>query len=420
MSLPDEVSSVELSRRHVASRTISRQLSSWLEEARQALGAFEWVTFAYLAWLGFIILVGRSNISHAESRIAWHVAIAGAILWLARAALGSPNQVICFARHWYPLPLYIFFFEELGGLVHTIFPGWFDRWFIAFDYNIASVHPSVWMAQFASPALNDYMQFAYMTYFLYLVLLPAMLYFRQEHTAYWTVMVSTALAHYSVYVISIWVPVESPYYSLAALNTHALAGGYPTALIGLVERFGRVHGAAFPSAHVAGSMVALLGSWRYRRWLFWVGLPFFASLCVSTVYGRYHYVADVLAGLAVGMGGFVAGERFVSRRNALPKIAKRREDGSASSAQLRMPSVPIRRFFIDKCNREQPRLAPSPPDQLQTNRQAVGSESAGNRNGREACEIRRPSHPQQLSPHRSLSFTPCADLALSDSRRRNG
>jgi membrane-associated phospholipid phosphatase len=70
---------------------------------------------------------------------------------------------------------------------------------------------------------------------------------------------------------------------------------------------GRVHGAAFPSAHVAGSMVAILASWRYRRWLFWLCLPFFASMCVATVYGRYHYVADVLAGLAVGAMGFVVG-----------------------------------------------------------------------------------------------------------------
>jgi len=80
-----------------------------------------------------------------------------------------------------------------------------------------------------------------------------------------------------------------------------------------------VHGAAFPSAHVAGSMVAMLASWRHRRWLFWVCLPFFASMCVATVYGRYHYVADVLAGLAVGTIGFVAGERLMRKRGALPR-----------------------------------------------------------------------------------------------------
>ena len=296
-------------------------LSRWLAKTREALGAFEWVTFGYLTWLCAIVTALRSNISHARIRLILHFAIAAGILWLASVAARSQSEIIRFARHWYPLPLYIFFFEELGGLVHAIFPGWFDRWLVAFDYNIAGMHPSVWLAQFASPALNDYMQFAYMTYFIFLILLPAILYVRREHAAFWTVMVSTAFAHYSAYVISILLPAEGPYYSLAQLTSQLLPGGYCTALIGWIERFARVHGAAFPSAHVAGSMVALLASWRYRRWLFWACLPFFVSMCIATVYGRYHYIADVLAGLVVGALGFTVGEWLLKQRNALPKIA---------------------------------------------------------------------------------------------------
>ena len=211
-----------------------------------------------------------------------------------------------------------FFFKELQGLVHAIVPGWFDRVLVAFDYGLVGVHPSLWLTRFASPALNDSMQFAYMTHFLYLVILPAILYVKRERLAFWTVRVSTAIAHDSVYVIAVLVPVESPYYSLAALEPQKLTGGYCTALIEFIERFGRVHGAAFPSAHVAGSMVAILASWRYRRWLFWLCLPFFVSRCVATVYGRYHYVADVLAGLAVGAVGFSVGTRLTRRTGTLP------------------------------------------------------------------------------------------------------
>ncbi len=298
----------------------SRPQSRWFDEIRSAVGAFEWVTLAYLAWLGAVLIRFHRNILHAAAYLAVHLLVAGGIVFLAWSAARSRNAILRFARHWYPLLLYIFFFEELSGLVHAIYPGWFDRWLIAFDYNFAGVHPSVWLTRFASPALNDYMQFAYMTYFLYLVILPAILYAQKDRAAFWTVMASTAVAHYSVYVIAVLLPVESPYYSLAALQTNTLTGGYCTALIELIERFGRVHGAAFPSAHVAGSIVAILGSWRYRRWLFWVCLPFFASMCVSTVYGRYHYMADVLAGIAVGTMGFSAGTWLMQRRGALPEI----------------------------------------------------------------------------------------------------
>jgi membrane-associated phospholipid phosphatase len=278
-------------------------------------GPFEWVTYAYLAWLEAIVILFHRNVSHAPRYIFVHLAIGVCLALLVQRAATSRNVAVQLVRHWYPLPLYIFFFEELQGLVHLIFPGWFDRWLVQFDYNLAGVHPSVWLARFANPALNDAMQFAYMTYFLFLVMLPAILYFEKDFVAFWTVMTATALAHYSVYVVAVLFPVESPYFSLASLHSTSLAGGPFTATIELVEHYGRVHGAAFPSAHVAGSMVAMLAARRYKPRLYWICLPFFAAMCIATVYGRYHYVADVIAGIAVGAMGW-AGSEWLMERSA--------------------------------------------------------------------------------------------------------
>jgi membrane-associated phospholipid phosphatase len=295
-------------------------ISRWMEETRRACGAFEWVTFAYLGWLLAILAAFHHNLAHAKTAAALHMAALLGIVVLCRAVTRSQNELLQFARHWYPLPLYLWLFEELGGLVHAIFPAWFDGVLIQFDYNFAGVHPSVWLSRFANPALNDFMQFAYLTYFLYLLILPAILYSQREMVAFWAVMVSTAIAHFSVYVIALLFPVESPCYSLAALQTKRLTGGGVTTLMNLIERFGGVHGAAFPSAHVAGALVAILASWRYRRWLFWICLPFFLCMCVATVYGRYHYVADVLGGLVVGTIGFLAGSWLIERKDAVPEI----------------------------------------------------------------------------------------------------
>ncbi len=288
---------------------IMRHLFPWSAVAH--FTAFEWVTFAYLAWIETILILFHQNVAHASHYIAIHLAIAFCIALLVQGATVSRHPALRLARDWYALPVYIFFFEELQGLVHAIFAGWFDRWLVQFDFNLAGVDPSAWLAQFASPALNDAMQFAYMTYFLFLVILPAILYFEKNFTAFWTVMTSTALAHYSVYVMAVVFPVESPYFSLASLHLAPLAGGPCTATIELIEHFGRVHGAAFPSAHVAGSMVATLAARRYKPWSYWICLPLFVAMCVATVYGRYHYIADVIAGIAVGAMGWAAGERLM-------------------------------------------------------------------------------------------------------------
>jgi membrane-associated phospholipid phosphatase len=298
------------------SETASQQLA----DVSRACGAFEWVTVGYLGWILALLCVFHRTIPHAGRYFVIHSALAVGFVWLAWIAARSQNRALQFARHWYPLPLYIFFFEELRGLVHAIFPGWFDRWLIQFDYSFAGVHPAEWMARFANPALNEFMQFSYMTYFLYLVILPAILYMQGKRAAFWTLMVSTAIAHYSVYVIAVLFPVESPYFALASLKLPPLTGGTFTTTIEFMERFGRVHGAAFPSAHVAGSMVAMLAARRYKPWLFWICLPFFLSMCVATVYGRYHYVADVLAGIVVGAIGWSAGQWIIEREGAVPEI----------------------------------------------------------------------------------------------------
>jgi membrane-associated phospholipid phosphatase len=289
-----------------------------LAEVLRVCGAFEWVTISYLGWTLALLCLCHRNIPHAGRYFAIHSTIAVGIVWLAGMAARSANRAVQFLRHWFSLALYIFFFEELRGWVHAIFPGWFDGWLIQFDCNFAGVHPAAWMARFANPLLNDFMQFSYMTYFLYLVILPAILYTQGKRAAFWTVMVSTAIAHYSVYVIAILFPVESPYFALASLHLAPLTGGGFTTTIEFIERFGRVHGAAFPSAHVAGSMVALLAARRYKPWLFWISLPFFFSMCVATVYGRYHYVADVLAGIVVGAIGWAAGQWVMDREGAVP------------------------------------------------------------------------------------------------------
>ncbi len=294
--------------------------STWIEQVRGACGAFEWVTFGYLGVLNTLIFLFRKNLPAAPRYLLIHACIAAGIVALAWAASRSGNSALRFLRYWYALPLWTFLFEELTGLVHIIYPNWFDDWLIRFDHALTGVYPWDWLAQFANPALNDFMQFAYLTYFFALVALPAILYAQGKHREFWTVMTSMALAHYTVYTIAVLFPIQSPFHAFPALEHQILPGGPATLMINLVERYGRVHGAAFPSAHVAGAFAVLLCAWQYRRWLFWLHLPLFCLMVISTVYGRYHYVGDCLAGLLTGAAGFAAAHLLMESRGAVPQI----------------------------------------------------------------------------------------------------
>jgi membrane-associated phospholipid phosphatase len=71
-------------------------------------------------------------------------------------------------------------------------------------------------------------------------------------------------------------------------------------------------------------MAALWGGWRHRRWLFWTFLPLVACMCISTVYVRNHYVADVLGGLVTGTLGYFLGCRVIEASGSLTNATETR------------------------------------------------------------------------------------------------
>lgn len=312
-------------------KLLRRQLSA----TRAACGIFEWVALSYLGTSSALILIFAENLAQRVRLLGAQSVVAVLMAGVCRAGgallssgpdgeQGARGEEPSFARqfwhfwrHWYPHLFFLFCFEEMSQMVRLIQPQWQDAKLIAFDHWLTGVNPSLWLERLANPALTEFMEFAYFTYFLFLLVLGGVLYRRREWSAYWAVMTYSAVGYALGYVIATVFPVQSPWFTFAGMWHADLAGGPFTAAINLIEKCGRVHGAAFPSQHVAGATAALLGAWRHRRWLFWVFLPFVVCMDVSTVYVRNHYVADVLAGLVTGTLGYVIGGWLIGKSAGL-------------------------------------------------------------------------------------------------------
>ena len=328
--------------RQIAACSFTREWS----QARAILepcGAFEWVALLYLGISGALMLIFHENLSHPVLHITVHFGVFAGILLIvnvadrvSRGELARSRiaRTLGWVRDWYPQAVFLFCFEELRILVHLTGQAWWDPVLIAFDHRLTGVYPGVWLSQFSHLWVNEALQVAYMTYYLYLTILGASLYRRRLSRsdvspagdpsgaaalfAFWTVMAASMIAYSIGYMISIFFPVEAPFFAMRSFHLPPLVGGPATSLINFIESWGRVRGGAFPSGHVTGAFVALLGAWRYRRYLFWVFLPFFVAMCVSTIYGRYHYIADVLAGILVGAIGLILAERLMAVPGANP------------------------------------------------------------------------------------------------------
>lgn len=287
-----------------------------------SLGTFELVALAYLAFSSAMVMIFSRNLVHPWKLAAAQAIAASIILSLCAAGALADHSALRrgttastyfwhFWRHWYPHLFFLFCFEELAYLVHLVNPAWQDAKLIGFDHWMFGVHPSLWLEQFATPLRNDLFQLAYLTYFVYLLILGGILYYRREWQSYWSVMTYSAVAYSIGYIIAALFPIESPWFAMAGMWRSDLHGGPFTATINFIEQYGRVRGAAFPSEHVAGSVAVLWGAWRHRRWFFWLILPLVAAMCFSTVWGRYHYVADVFGGIATGTLGYFIGAKLL-------------------------------------------------------------------------------------------------------------
>ncbi len=283
----------ESNRNSRADREASEALAGRGEVTRvwASLGPFEWVALGYLLLSSAMIFAFSKHLFHPWKLIGAQATVAIFIFLLCsvgeraieRAQLEGvrlSTRFWRFWRCWYPHLFFLFCFEELAYLVHLVNPNWQDAKLITFDHWMFGVHPALWLEQFATPGRNDFIQLAYLTYFVYLLVLGG---------------------------------IESPWFAMAGMWHGELHGGPFTATVNFIEHYGRVRGAAFPSEHVAGSVAALWGACRFRRWLFWVMLPLVAAMCVSTVWGRYHYVADIFGGIVTGTLGYLIGNWIMRR-----------------------------------------------------------------------------------------------------------
>jgi len=284
----------------------------WREAGRRALGVFnpaDLLTLAYLTYASALTVIFHQHTPGWKAVLLVNGGLIAMVTGLAHCRERGP-RLPSFLSHWYPVALFGIFFEEIGYLVHAIFPTWFDDALIKADYWLFGAHPTVWIEQFSGYWLNEYMQLVYTTYLVLTLGFGAYLWWRGRRASFEIFIASTCIAYYLSYVIFTLFPIEGPYHTLAHLQQVELSGGPFTALINLIEKHGRVHGGAFPSTHVAGSVVVLVSAYRFARRVGYALIPLVVSICVSTVYGRYHYAADVFAGAAMGLVGCWLGAKL--------------------------------------------------------------------------------------------------------------
>jgi len=166
-----------------------------------------------------------------------------------------------------------------------------------------------WIREFPNPAFSWVMHSCYLAYYAILYAAPFGLWFSGRRDAARRTIFAVIITFYTCYLTFIFFPVAGPRY-LFDLAHNAATDVWPARLTQWILDHGDAWGAAFPSSHVAGALVATAMAYRAWRPLGLVLAPFTAGLVLSVVYGQFHYGVDALIGLVVaGLALAVVGVR---------------------------------------------------------------------------------------------------------------
>jgi membrane-associated phospholipid phosphatase len=283
----------------------------WLRQTFGALSTSEFITFVFLLFLSILNVIFHARVEVWPMLVSLNAAIMAGILVLSHYALVSHSKPLRVLHNWYPIAMLLFVFKETYYMVHPLNPVDYDAWLIAADHFLFGVDPTRWLAQYATPIVTEILQLCYNSYYILLLLPVLELYQRANRAQFFTAGFLLIYGFYLSYVGYILFPAVGPRFTLhefammdidlpgvwltTALRDFVNTGeSIPKHVLNAVDFAQRD---VFPSGHTQVTLVALYIAFADRIRARWVMLLVGSLLIVSTVYLRYHYVVDVIAGV---------------------------------------------------------------------------------------------------------------------------
>ena len=205
----------------------------------------------------------------------------------------------------------------------------------AWESALFAGQPSLYLSErLAFVPLSEYLHFCYLSYVIVIPSVAAYWYVSGRRAAFGELLLMLSTVLLGSYLFFILLPVDSPYYLSPRLGP-PLSGHFFFDLVHQMSARGGARGGAFPSAHVSGAVVVSLVAWRHQRRLAYLLIPLTGSVMIATVYGRFHYVLDTLAGAALAIAVVVA-YRYLSGDGLMPErfSIPRRARASAPAASI--------------------------------------------------------------------------------------
>ncbi len=294
---------------------------------------FAFLTSADFVTITFLICLSVVEIIFHDRLNLWYVLIirnAASILFILNITQyverrkEKVSPIIRSARDWYLVPAILFIYTQTSSITHSLHGKDYDDILIAIDRWLFGIDPTVWIYQFAHPVITEILQIAYSSYYLFFIALFFEFYRRSDRTEFHSGAMMIVYGFYLSYIGYLLFPAVGPRFMLHDFFSYdaELPGLLLTPLLrdiinagggiiaGVPNPIEYVHRDAFPSGHTQLTLTAMYLAFTkrsmHRWWLLIVG----SLLIIATIYLRYHYLIDVIAGIVFFFFTIWSGKRL--------------------------------------------------------------------------------------------------------------
>jgi PAP2 superfamily len=277
----------------------------------------DWITLGYLTTLLLALALGTGP--HRGDCIVRVAADMGAFLVVLVAVRlpllrwGAMSTALLYRAALMGTLLASFF--QLREILPAVSPWYLDDRIYAFDLRVFGFEPSVALDRFVSPATTEWFAFFYFLYFLILSVhvFPMML--QRDEVLLSRFAVGILMLFMTAHILYMAVPGWGPYWYLKGVFRHDLQGGLFWRLVREAVDAGGAQKDIFPSLHTAAPTFMTIYSIRHRRYLpfryTWPVVTFLATqMILATMFLRWHYLVDVVAGLMLATTASILSQRI--------------------------------------------------------------------------------------------------------------
>ncbi|MDI6764809.1 MAG: phosphatase PAP2 family protein [Thermodesulfobacteriota bacterium] len=263
----------------------------------------EGLTHFFLIGLFLLVFFFRGQIPLWRSQLLFYALLFGLLFVLKLSSDRKKSEGIGGLLNGFsPVAFIIFTYQSLGNMIQYLQPD-IDPYLIQIDLFLFGVHPTVWVERWINPWFTDLMSLAYISYYFLPVILAITLYLRGRREEFHQTMFILTFGYYLSFIGYILFPAIGPRFTLAHLQSIPLEGSFFSDLVrDLLNAIEHNKRDCMPSGHTQIALMVLFLARRYEKTIYYIFLPIVCGLILSTVYLRYHYVIDLIAGAALAIG----------------------------------------------------------------------------------------------------------------------